>query len=107
MNQQLVEERQRLKKESQEEIQRANLQRDNAFLEVEKLKKQLDEQKKTSEEPPETKQFRSQLGAVGICMKQLVDFLIENPDTAFLNQSETALKGVLNNLDEIRKQVQT
>ena len=107
MNQQLVEERQRLKKESQEEIQRANLQRDNAYLEVEKLKKQLDEQKKSPEESPETKQFRSQLGAVGICMKQLVDFLIENPDTAFLNQSETALRGVLNNLDEIRKQVQT
>jgi hypothetical protein len=106
MNQQLVEERQRLKKESQEEISRANLQRDNAFLEVEKLKKQLDEQKKSPEESPEMKQFRSQLGAVGICMKQLLDFLGEYPDTAFLDKSENALKGVLHNLDEIRKQVQ-
>ena len=107
MNQQLVEERQRLKKESQEEIQRANLQRDNAYLEVEKLKKQLAEKSDIPEESPETKQFRSQLGAVGICMKQLVDFLIENPDTTFLDKSENALKGVLHNLDEIRKQVQT
>lgn len=106
MNQQLVEDRKRLKKESQEEIQRANLQRDNAFLEVEKLKKQLDEQKKSPEESPEMKQFRSQLGAVGICMKQLLDFLGEYPDTAFLDKSENALKGVLHNLDEIRKQVQ-
>lgn len=109
MNQQLVEERQRVKEEAQEEISRANLQRDNAFAEVTKLREQLALAKKpdTPEESPETKQFRSQLGAVGICMKQLVDFLIENPDTAFLNQSETALRGVLNNLDEIRKQVQT
>lgn len=109
MNQQLVEERQRVKEEAQEEISRANLQRDNAFAEVTKLREQLALAKKpdTPEESPEMKQFRSQLGAVGICMKQLVDFLIENPDTAFLNQSETALRGVLNNLDEIRKQVQT
>lgn len=109
MNHQLVEERQRVKEEAQEEISRANLQRDNAFAEVTKLREQLALAKKpdTPEESPEMKQFRSQLGAVGICMKQLVDFLIENPDTAFLNQSETALRGVLNNLDEIRKQVQT
>ena len=108
MNQQLVEERQRVKEEAQEEISRANLQRDNAFAEVTKLREQLALAKKpdTPEESPEMKQFRSQLGAVGICMKQLVDFLIENPDTTFLDKSENALKGVLNNLDEIRKQVQ-
>ncbi len=108
MNQQLVEERQRVKEEAQEEISRANLQRDNAFAEVTKLREQLALAKKpdTSEESPEMKQFRSQLGAVGICMKQLLDFLGEYPDTAFLDKSENALKGVLHNLDEIRKQVQ-
>ena len=109
MNQQLVEERKRVKEEAQEEISRANLQRDNAFAEVTRLREQLALAKKTDtpEEPPEMKQFRSQLGAVGICLKQLLDFLCENPDTAFLNQSETALKGALNSLGEIGKQVQT
>jgi len=107
-NQQLVEERKRVKEEAQEEISRANLQRDNAFAEVTKLREQLALAKKpdTPEESPEMKQFRSQLGAVGICLKQLLDFLGEHPDTAFLDKSENALKGVLNNLDEIRKQVQ-
>ena len=102
MNQQLVEERQRLKKESQEEIQRANLQRDNAYLEVEKLKKQLDEKSGS----PEMKAFRIQLATVGNCMNQLVDFLSEHPDIVFLDKSEHALRGMLNALDEIRKQVQ-
>lgn len=41
MNQQLVEETQRIQEEAQEEISRANLQRDNAFAEVTKLREQL------------------------------------------------------------------
>ena len=41
MNQQLVEETHRIHEEAQEEISRANLQRDNAFAEVTKLREQL------------------------------------------------------------------
>ena len=104
MNQQLVEERQRLKKESQEEIQRANLQRDNAFLEVEKLKKQLAEQK---EDAPEMKQFKVRIATLCDSIEQLVKFLCENPDTAFLDKSETVIKGAETSLSEIRKQVQS
>jgi hypothetical protein len=103
MNQQLVEERQRLKKESQEEIQRANLQRDNAFLEVEKLKKQLAEQK---EDAPEMKQFKVRIATLCDSIEQLVKFLCENPDTAFLDKSETVVKSAESSLSEIRKQVQ-
>lgn len=102
-NQQLVEERQRLKKESQEEIQRANLQRDNAFLEVEKLKKQLAEQK---EDAPEMKQFKVRIATLCDSIEQLVKFLCENPDTAFLDKSETVIKSAESSLSEIRKQVQ-
>lgn len=89
-----------------EEIER--LKKENSRLETENetLEKQLAEKSDNPEEPPEMKQFRIQLATVGNCMKQLVDFLIENPDTAFLDKSEHALKGVLNSLDEIRKQVQ-
>jgi len=103
MNQQLVEERQRLKKESQEEIQRANLQRDNAFLEVEKLKKQLAEQK---EDSPEMKRFKVRIATLCDSIEQLVKFLCENPDSAFLDKSETVIKGAETSLSEIRKQVQ-
>lgn len=102
-NQQLVEERQRLKKESQEEISRANLQRDNAFLEVEKLKKQLAEQK---EDAPEMKQFKVRIATLCDSIEQLVKFLCENPDTAFLDKSETVVKSAESSLSEIRKQVQ-
>jgi len=102
MNQQLVEERKRFKEEAQEEISRANLQRDNAFAEMAKLREQLAEKS----DSPEMKQFRIHLATVGNCMNQLVKFLCENPDTAFLDKSENALKGVLHNLDEIRKQAQ-
>lgn len=103
MNQQLVEERQRLKKESQEEISRANLQRDNAYLEVEKLKKQLAEQK---EDSPEMKRFKVRIATLCDSIEQLVKFLCENPDTAFLDKSETVIKSAESSLSEIRKQVQ-
>lgn len=103
MNQQLVEERQRLKKESQEEISRANLQRDNAFLEVEKLKKQLAEQK---EDSPEMKRFKVRIATLCDSIEQLVKFLCENPDTAFLDKSETVIKSAESSLSEIKKQVQ-
>jgi len=103
MNQQLVEERQRLKKESQEEIQRANLQRDNAFLEVEKLKKQLAEQK---EDAPEMKQFKIRIATLCDSIEQLVKFLCEHADSAFLDKSETVVKSAESSLSEIRKQVQ-
>ena len=103
MNQQLVEERQRLKKESQEEIQRANLQRDNAFLEVEKLKKQLAEQK---EDSPEMKRFKVRIATLCDSIEQLVKFLCEHADSAFIDKSETVIKGAETSLSEIRKQVQ-
>lgn len=103
MNQQLVEERQRLKKESQEEISRANLQRDNAFLEVEKLKKQLAEQK---EDAPEMKQFKVRIATLCDSIEQLVKFLCEHADSAFLDKSETVVKSAESSLSEIRKQVQ-
>ena len=103
MNQQLVEERQRLKKESQEEISRANLQRDNAFLEVEKLKKQLAEQK---EDSPEMKRFKVRIATLCDSIEQLVKFLCEHADSAFIDKSETVIKGAETSLSEIRKQVQ-
>lgn len=103
MNQQLVEERQRVKEEAQEEISRANLQRDNAFLEVEKLKKQLAEQK---EDSPEMKRFKVRIATLCDSIEQLVKFLCENPDTAFLDKSETVIKSAESSLSEIKKQVQ-
>lgn len=103
MNQQLVEERQRIKKESQEEISRANLQRDNAYLEVEKLKKQLAEQK---EDSPEMKRFKVRIATLCDSIEQLVKFLCEHADSAFLDKSETVIKGAETSLSEIRKQVQ-
>lgn len=103
-NQQLVEERQRIKKESQEEISRANLQRDNAYLEVEKLKKQLDEQK---EDSPEMKRFKVRIATLRDSIEQLVKFLCEHADSAFLDKSETVIKGAETSLSEIRKQVQS
>lgn len=103
MNQQLVEERQRIHEEAQEEIQRANLQRDNAFLEVEKLKKQLAEQK---EDAPEMKQFKVRLATLCDSIEQLVKFLCEHADSAFLDKSETVIKSAESSLSEIRKQVQ-
>lgn len=103
MNQQLVKEKQRIHEEAQEEISRANLQRDNAFLEVEKLKKQLAEQK---EDAPEMKQFKVRIATLCDSIEQLVKFLCENPDTAFLDKSETVVKSAESSLSEIRKQVQ-
>ena len=103
-NQQLVEERQRLKKESQEEISRANLQRDNAFLEVEKLKKQLAEQK---EDSPEMKRFKVRIATLCDSIEQLLNFLCEHADSAFIDKSETVIKGAETSLSEIRKQVQS
>lgn len=103
-NQQLVEERQRLKKESQEEISRANLQRDNAFLEVEKLKEQLAEQK---EDSPEMKRFKVRIATLCDSIEQLLNFLCEHADSAFIDKSETVIKGAETSLSEIRKQVQS
>ena len=103
MNQQLVEETHRIHEEAQEEISRANLQRDNAYLEVEKLKKQLAEQK---EDSPEMKRFKVRIATLCDSIEQLVKFLCEHTDSAFLDKSETVLKGAENSLMEIRKQVQ-
>ena len=103
MNQQLVEETHRIHEEAQEEISRANLQRDNAYLEVEKLKKQLAEQK---EDSPEMKRFKVRIATLCDSIEQLVKFLCEHTDSAFLDKSETVIKGAETSLDEIRKQVQ-
>ena len=109
MNQQLVEERKRVKEEAQEEISRANLQRDNAFAEVTRLREQLALAKKTDtpEEPPEMKQFKVRIATLCDSIEQLVKFLCENPDSAFLDKSEIVVKGAETSLSEIRKQVQT
>lgn len=109
MNQQLVEERKRVKEEAQEEISRANLQRDNAFAEVTRLREQLALAKKpdTPEEPPEMKQFKVRIATLCDSIEQLVKFLCENPDSAFLDKSEIVVKGAETSLSEIRKQVQT
>ncbi len=103
MNQQIVEERQRMKKESQEEIQRANLQRDYAYLEVEKLREKLAQKEDIPEESPKEKQFRIQLAVFDSCTEPLLNFLREHPDAEFFDESETILKDALNALDKIRE----
>jgi len=103
MNQQLVEETHRIHKEAQEEISRVNLQRDNAFAEVAKLREQLAEQK---EDSPEMKRFKVRIATLCDSIEQLVKFLCEHTDSAFLDKSETVIKGAETSLDEIRKQVQ-
>lgn len=102
----LIQQNQNMQEENLKQIcdlKKELAEKENQLTEKEK---QLAEKSDIPEESPEVKAFRTRMTTVGDNMTQLLNFLCENPDTAFLDNSENMLKGMLKSLDEIRKQVQ-
>lgn len=74
--------------------------------EIKALQSQIAEKSAESEESPESRQFRMQLMTIGNSLSQLFNFLCDQPQENFLNQSEKLFRDAENSLNEIRKQVQ-